>query len=174
MNKDSHTHIGCFSECLEFLLLEWESAEGQRRVFVVFQLWLDLLNLLITLGGVETEERGVSGGHKTCCKKGRRGEMRGTEVVPRSSEISIMWTEIEVKEKDGHRHLFLQCIFLLCYVKAIQGSWVRGSVMHRNHMALTKHQQIRLFPSNFCSVFCCTGWKLVNEEREPFSGFYYI
>ena len=34
----SNTHVGRFSERLEFLLFERESAERQRRVLVVFQL----------------------------------------------------------------------------------------------------------------------------------------
>lgn len=67
-----HTHIGCFSECLEFLLFERESAEGQRRVLVVFQLGLDLLNLLITLGGETGGERGERRTQDMCCNKGQR------------------------------------------------------------------------------------------------------
>lgn len=60
----SATHICCFPEGPELLLLEGEPAEGQRRVPVIVQLGLDLLNLLITLRNEATEgERRVSTHH---------------------------------------------------------------------------------------------------------------
>lgn len=43
------THIGRFFERLEPLLFERESAEGERRILVVLQLRLNLLNLFIAL-----------------------------------------------------------------------------------------------------------------------------
>lgn len=58
----SNTHIGRFSEGFELLLFEREPAEGQRRVLVVLQMGLDLLNLLITLGYETERETGVRGG----------------------------------------------------------------------------------------------------------------
>lgn len=104
-----HTHIGCFSECLEFLLFERESAEGQRRVLVVFQLGLDLLNLLITLGGETGGERGERRTQDMYCNKGHR-EMMGIKIRQRRGEIYV--TEIGLREKmvvNNSFYVLLRC-----------------------------------------------------------------
>lgn len=59
------THVSRFSERPELLLFQRESAERQRRVLVILQLGLHLLNLLVTLwvkGQQRQEERGEKSG----------------------------------------------------------------------------------------------------------------
>lgn len=68
---ETATHIGRLSERLELLLFERESAEGQRRILVVFQLSVNLLNLLITLG----LRRDEGGGERECVGGVKDGAM---------------------------------------------------------------------------------------------------